>query len=216
MATADLALGVFKGIPLGLTNVGGVDLLFSGTVIPAVDKGTISLRPQGGAFALGYGVRVGALQESALVPGLSASFLRRKVPTLDADYVSGNDSLRVRTMSMTANSLRLVVSKRLLLLGVAAGIGQDVIDGATGLQAIVNETVAGTAQRSALTFPSLHERVTRSTAFVNASLSLLVARVVVEVGQSKGGAVRSTLNAFGGKTPSEGYLYGSVGVTTRF
>src|SRR5919202_3565207 len=32
----DAAVGVFKGLPLGLTNVGGVDLLFSASYVPEI------------------------------------------------------------------------------------------------------------------------------------------------------------------------------------
>src|SRR5690349_1949241 len=34
MPTADLAIGIFKGLPLALTNVGGVDLLVSASYVP--------------------------------------------------------------------------------------------------------------------------------------------------------------------------------------
>ena len=39
LPTADAAIGIFKGFPLALTNVGGVDALVSATYIPTIDDG---------------------------------------------------------------------------------------------------------------------------------------------------------------------------------
>ena len=39
MPTVDGAIGIFRGFPLGLTNVGGLDLLVSASYIPKVDAG---------------------------------------------------------------------------------------------------------------------------------------------------------------------------------
>src|SRR5215213_10072799 len=36
LPTADAALGIFRGVPLGLTNVGGIDLLVSATYVPSM------------------------------------------------------------------------------------------------------------------------------------------------------------------------------------
>ncbi len=42
MPTADLAIGIFKGIPLALTNVGGVDLLVSAAYLPEFNSSGVS------------------------------------------------------------------------------------------------------------------------------------------------------------------------------
>ncbi|HJQ12845.1 MAG TPA: hypothetical protein VJ840_17575, partial [Gemmatimonadaceae bacterium] len=68
MPTADLAIGVFKGIPLPLTNVGGIDLLVSASYVPEFDNSGVSVKVPNGSLKLGYGARVGILQESLLVP----------------------------------------------------------------------------------------------------------------------------------------------------
>ena len=113
-------------------------------------------------------------------------------------------------------SLRVAASKRFLLFGFAAGVGRDEIEGVGGLRAIVNETVQGTPARASLTFPTLREKVTRNTAFVNGSFGLPVARIVAEYGRSSAGTLRQTLNTFGGRQANETYTYGSVGITVRF
>src|SRR5438128_1147746 len=70
LPTADAAIGVFSGIPLPLTHVGGVDLLVSGMYVPTVSQGGFSVTPSTNV-QIGYGARVGLLQESLVVPGVS-------------------------------------------------------------------------------------------------------------------------------------------------
>ena len=161
-------------------------------------------------------MRVGALQESSLVPGVSVSYMRRKLPKVDFGYTPGNDTLRVANASVRASSIRVVASKRLPLIGFAVGVGRDVMEGRSEINAVVNETVAGTAQRATVTLPLLAEKVTRNTAFANVSVSILITRLVAEVGWSAKGDARPTLNSFGGRQANEGYRYGSLGFTTRF
>lgn len=214
--SVDVGVGLIKGLPLGITNVGGVDVLLSGTYLPTVERNGLSVGPSGSNLALGYGVRVGALQESALVPGVSVSYMRRKVPTVAMGFATGNDTLSVDNVAVTSNALRVVASKRFLLVGLAAGVGRDAIDATAGVRGIVNETVAGAPQRAVVVLDGLRNQVTRSTAFVNASVSLLILRVVAEYGVSSAGAVPTVTNRFGNRTPNEGYRYGSIGVTMRF
>ena len=217
LPSADAAIGLTSGIPFGLTNVGGVDLLVGATLLPKISQNRFQLDPKGtGGVALSYGVRVGALQESSLVPGVSVSYMRRRLPKVDFGYTPGNDTLRVANTSVRASSIRVVASKRLPLIGFAVGVGRDVIEGRSEINAVVNETVAGTAQRATVTLPLLAEQVTRNTAFANLSVSILISRLVAEVGWSAKGDARPTLNSFGGRQANEGYRYGSLGFTTRF
>lgn len=216
MASLDAAIGLFAGVPLGVTNVGGVDALLGVTAVPTISAGEFQLRPQGSSVALSYGVRVGLIQESAFVPGLSLSWLRRRMPTLDLDYTPSNDTLQARNIALTANTFRLVASKRFAAIGFAAGVGRDEITGTTGLRAIVNEPVAGGSGRAEIGFPALRESPKRTTAFVNASLGVPIARIVLELGRSRAGTLRETLNTFGDRRANEGYTYGSLGVTVRF
>lgn len=212
----DAAIGVFAGVPAGLTNVGGVDVLLGATYLPKVDEDEFSLAPQTSSFALSYGVRVGALQESSLIPGLSVSYMRRKLPTVSLGYASNNDTISVRNLAATSNSLRLVASKRIAVFGFAAGVGRDQIVNTAGVEAVVNETVLGVSQRGIVRLTDLRNEVTRNTAFVNASIGLLAARIVGELGWSAAGDKDPTLNTFDGRSANEGYRYGSLGVTIRF
>ncbi len=213
----DVGIGFIKGLPVGVTNIGGVDLLAGVTALPKVTQHVLQLHPQSSKVAFSYGVRVGVVQESAFVPGLSASYMRRRLPTLDVGYTPMDDTLQLSNTAVTANSLRITVSKRVVLLGLAAGVGRDHIDATSGLTATVNDVTAPAGQRRAvIVLPSLSQKVTRSSAFVNASLGLIVARVVAEFGWSSAGDVRQTVNTFGGRKANEGYRYASLGVTARF
>src|SRR6266550_7880779 len=131
MPTADLAIGVFKGIPLALTNVGGVDVLVSASYVPEFNNSGVSVKVPNGSLKLGYGARVGILQESLLVPGVSVSYLVRDLPTLNVSGSSNNDSLYVNNLSLKTKAWRVVASKSLLFLGLAAGFGQDKYDAST-------------------------------------------------------------------------------------
>ena len=216
MASLDAAIGMFEGLPLGLTNFGGVDVLLGAVQIPRVREGSFNMASAGASYAISYGARVGLLQESSLVPGISISYMRRKVPTLNVQYTPGNDTLNVNNFSLTANALRAVISKRFLLFGLSAGVGRDEIRGVTGVNAVVNETRVNVSTRTAITFPTFNEAVTRNSVFANASFGLFAARVVAEFGRSSAGTLRETLNTFGTHHANEAYSYESLGVTVRF
>src|SRR5436309_4869797 len=72
LPAVDGAIGIFKGLPLGLTNVGGIDLLVSASYVPTVgqsgDDFTVTPKTN---LKYGFGARVGLLQESLVVPGVS-------------------------------------------------------------------------------------------------------------------------------------------------
>ena len=214
---ADLAIGFFSGFPLGLTNVGGIDLLVGATYLPSISRNAFAFEPQGGGFGASYGVRVGALQESSIVPGVSVSWQRRQLPESDLSYTPSNDTLQISSIKVRSNAVRVVISKRLALVGLAAGVGQDRIASSSSMNAIVNEQVGSTLVRQTVSLSSLRQSVIRNTSFVNASFSLLVVRIVGEIGWSSKGTLQSpVVNSFGGRQANEGYRYGSLGLTARF
>lgn len=212
----DAAIGILPGIPAGLTNLFGVDAIVGVTYLPTVDKPRFDLSPAATNVAISYGVRVGALQESSLVPGISVSYVRRKLPTMTLGYIPGNDTITIKDFSATANALRLVVSKRIAFFGVSGGVGRDEIEGAASMSATANETLLGAPVRATIALPTLQSKVTRTTAFVSASLGLPIVRIVGELGASRAGDLVPTLNAFGGRRANDRYRYGTVGLALRF
>jgi hypothetical protein len=212
----DAAVGLFTGAPFGLTNIGGVDALLGATFLPSVSRNEFELKPRSGGFGFSYGVRVGVLQESSVVPGLGVSWQRRQLPQSDFSYTPGNDTLLVTGTSVHSDALRLVMSKRFALFGLAAGVGRDRIVSESNMTGVVNESFAGTPLRQSVSLTGLRETTSRNTVFANASFSLLVLRIVGEYGRSSAGTIRETVNSFGGRRANEAYNYGSLGITARF
>jgi len=206
MPAADAAIGIFKGIPLPLTNVGGVDLLLSASYIPQLNQDNVSVDADT-PLKLGYGVRLGALQESLLVPGISVTYLRRDLPKLTVTAGAGGDSLSVSGLDLETTAWRLVASKSLILFGVAGGIGRDTYKSSANVQGSV-PTVLG-RQRSGVIQQA--QTVTRATLFLDMSVNLPLLKLVGEIGQTSGGTI-STYNGFGGKPADASRLYGSIGL----
>ncbi|MEO7996685.1 MAG: hypothetical protein ABI852_04525 [Gemmatimonadaceae bacterium] len=211
--TVDVATGLYKGKPVGLTNVGGIDLLISITYVPDVNKGTVAIKSPGSGFALGYGLRVGVIQESAAMPGLSVSYRARKLPTTNIFYTPDNDTLTVTDASIDTKALRVVAGKHYKFLGVAGGFGRDDIDAKSLFKAVLNDPAP--VGRVAVTVPGARQKTTRNTAFVNLSLGLPKAQLVGEMGWSSAGKDQDTFNTFDGHKANDKYRYYSLGFTFR-
>lgn len=211
LPAADVAIGLFAGLPAGVTHVGGVDLLLGATYLPDASREGFSIDPAK-RFGFAYGARVGVLQESGLVPGLGVSWMRRRLPTTTFAYATADDSISVSDTRVRSDGVRVVMSKRLALLGLAVGVGRDAIETSAHIEAVVNDgAVSG---RACLT--GLRETMRRDNAFANLSYGIALVRIVGEVGYSRVGATRTTINQFGNRRANEGYRYGSIGITTRF
>jgi hypothetical protein len=215
MPTADLAIGLFKGIPLAITNVGGVDLLVSAAYLPEFDGNGVSVKVPNGSLKVGYGVRVGIIQESILTPGISVSYLRRDLPTVNIVGNTGNDSLAVNGLSLKTNAWRVVASKSLLLFGLAAGVGQDKYESSTDISAhVAARTVPPTPAANAGPV-GLSQTLTRTNYFADLSINLLILKLTGEIGQVSGGTI-NTFNTFSGKQAADSRVYGSVGARFGF
>ncbi|HEY2853181.1 MAG TPA: hypothetical protein VGJ18_10065 [Gemmatimonadaceae bacterium] len=212
LPSADGSLGIFKGLPLGLTNVGGVDLLLSAFYVPSVTANNVSVSPDS-PLKIGYGVRIGALQESLLVPGVSLTIMKRDLPKTTITGTSGGDSLIVRDLQDNTTSWRLVASKSLILFGLAAGVGQDKYDAKTSVQGVVQGTFGPLTNPRSQVIP-LTQSLTRTNYFADVSLNMLLAKVVGEIGMMSGGTI-NTYNKFD-SAPDKSRVYGSVGLRFGF
>lgn len=218
---ADVVVGLFRGIPLGVTNVGGLDLLVNATYLPALTTGGVQLREPNGSIKLGIGARLGILQESLLVPGVSATFVRRQLPEIQVIAPSGGDTLRVDNANVRADSWRLVVSKTLFIVALAAGAGQDRYHSTATVSAYVAPRVLDPSgpvvspASSAGPVP-FGQDVTRTTYFGDATLNILpIVKLIGEIGRASGGAVQ-TYNTFQGDTPNAARVFGSLGLRIGF
>ncbi|MFL5619032.1 MAG: hypothetical protein ACJ79A_11665 [Gemmatimonadaceae bacterium] len=208
LPTADAALGIFRGVPLGLTNVGGIDLLLSATYVPNVgDAGDdIQVKPDRN-WQFGYGARIGLLQESLVVPGVSFTYLKRDFPTTNITGSGSGVGIDVTDAKIKTSAFRIVASKSLVLFGLAAGVGQD----RYSESALVSGT-AGTFVSPQVTFD---QKLTRTNYFLDASLNLPVFKLIGEVGQVSGGTV-DTYNEFTTGRADKSRTYGSVGFRLGF
>ena len=205
----DVALGVFAGFPIGLTNIGGLDLLLGGSYVPEVDEDGFALSAPDGQLKLNYGARLGLVEETFSVPGVSVSYMRRELPTLDVVAVADDDSLSVTDARVRVDSWRAVVGKRFLVASLAAGIGQDRYDSEAAVSAVVRDGLLFRQQVS--TAEPFSQEITRTNLFANLSLNFLALRLVGEIGRSWGGEA-PTFNTFAGTSADASRLYGSVGL----
>lgn len=213
MPAAEAAIGVFKGIPLALTNIIGLDLLVSATYVPDTERDNVIITPEN-PLQFAYGVRIGALQESLIVPGVSFTLLKRDLPTLSitgtsSTAITGPVTLSVTDASIKTTAWRVVASKNLILFGLAAGFGQDLYKSNATAQA----TTAGQTSSPV----SLTQSMTRNSAFLDASLNLPLLRLIGEIGFVSGGREpEGAVNDFAGKSIVASRLYGSIGMRVGF
>jgi len=215
LPTADLAIGLFKGIPLALTNVGGVDLLVSAAYLPEFDGDGVSIRVPDGSLKLGFGARVGLLQESLIVPGVSVTYLRRDLPTTNIVATTGGDNLTISDLSVKTDAWRVVASKSLIFFGVAVGGGQDRYKSSTDISAHVAARTVPPSPEANMGPVSLEQSLTRTNMFANLSVNLLLLKLTGEIGQVSGGEI-STFNTFNGKQAADSRIYGSIGARFGF
>ena len=204
----DASVGLFKGIPVGITYVGGVDAIVSAAYVPDMKSGSVRVFAPDGSLKVGYGGRVGIMSESVLTPGISVTYLQRELPRTTIVATAGDNSLTVQDLKITARSWRVVASKSFLVLGVAAGIGQDEYRVRTAL----TYDVAGSRPQEPLTLSVSPER---TNMFVDLSLTPLpLVRIVGELGRVWGGDMDS-YNRFD-PAVDDPRFYGSVGLRIGF
>ena len=199
-----------------MTNVGGVDLLLSAAYLPEFDGDGVSVRVPSGSLKIGYGARVGVLQESLLVPGLSVTYLRRDLPVTNIAATSADDSLYVNDLTVKTDAWRVVASKSLLMFGIAVGAGQDTYESSADIRASVAPRPGFTTTRftAAPTSP-ISQKITRTNVFADLTVNLLILKLTGEIGQVSGGEI-STFNTFEGKQPADSRVYGSIGARFGF
>ena len=207
MPTIDVAAGVFKGIPLGVTTVGGVDLIASVAYLPEYNGTEFSVKPKS-STAIGFGARVGLLQEGLTSPGVGFSFVTRKLPVTTLSSTQSGSSFAVDELDVKSTAWRLTVSKSLLILGVAAGVGKDKY---TNSIKDIQATMSG---GPTITTPTLKSEVTRTNYFVDLSMNLFLAKLVATVGQVSGGDIK-TYNSYD-NSADKSRLYASGGVRIGF
>lgn len=215
LPAVDGALGLFRGVPLGVSYAGGVDLLLSASYLPGYESanGRLKIETPDGPVNVGWGARVGLLEESLVTPAVSVTWLTRNLPTTNLVSTTTNDTLAVNGLAVRTRAWRVVASKNLLVLSLAVGAGQD------------DYRSEGTLFLSLLEAPScfpdrcraervyrFEGRARRTNAFLDVTTSLPFAKLSAEIGMVRGGgAGLATYNSFAGERASDTRFYGSVG-----
>jgi hypothetical protein len=202
----DFAIGVYKGFPIGVTRIGGVDLLGSVTYLPEIEGDGASIIPTDGSMKISMGVRVGLLEQSLVVPGVSFSYLVRDLPTVDLGVSAGNASLDIDDFSVKTTSWRLSAQKNLLLFQLSAGYGQDTYDAAS--------VISGQVDVFPIAPVNVSQDLKRTSMYGSLGINLLLAKIIAEVGQVSGGDV-TTFNTFA-EAADKSRLYGSIGARISF
>ena len=207
---ADVAIGLFKGLPLGLTNFGGIDLLLSAIYLPEFDGSNVALELPDGGLKIGYGARVGLLQESLVIPGVSFTWLKRDLPKANITGTTAaaglEADLAVNDLEVSTTAWRVVASKSLVMFGLALGAGQDKYESSAN---VVGRSSAANGEAR------VEQNLTRTNYFADLSMNLMLLKIIGEVGMVQGGEVE-TFNQWDGKQAADKRLYGSVGMRLSF
>ncbi|GAC1517147.1 MAG: hypothetical protein NVS1B4_16260 [Gemmatimonadaceae bacterium] len=211
MPIVDAAIGIFAGLPVGLTNVGGLDLLVSASYLPEFTNSALTVKTPSGSLKIGYGARLALLQESLLVPGVSVSYIRRDLPTVNiAGTTSGvppaQGTVAVNKLVNNVGSFRVTASKSFITFGLAAGIGRDTYEGSA--------TITGAYGGQSKTV-DVSQTMTRANLFADAYFNLGLAKLVGEIGMASGGTMQ-TYNSFVDKKADDSRVYGSAGLRFGF
>ena len=204
------AAGIYGGMPSGLL---AVDLLLSAQLLPtnqidnlAVEQGARRLGDV--ALGLGYGARIGIVSELGPLPAVSASVMRRDIPTLSYGDLDAGDQYRY-AVDLHATNLRLVASKHLASLEVGAGLGWDQYTG--------DATIRFRDPASDTLEPAIDLDLDQSRAllFLDAGLDLGVVRLAGEFGYQTG-KDQDLSTDFENFDTTSGKIFGSLGLRVTF
>jgi hypothetical protein len=201
------ALGLFGGIPLGVTHAFALDALVSATYVPELTRSNVAISVPDGSLKLGYGARLGVLAESFATPSVSLTYLKRDLPVTSIAATSGDDNIAVSGISVKTTAWRAVAGKSVGFLGLAVGGGQDEYDSRATGTVRVNEsgiTVDGGPY-------ALAQKVKRSNMFADLSINFPFIKFAAEIGRVSGGKI-DTYNTFSGKRADDALTYASVGI----
>lgn len=180
----DVTVGLYQGMSLAPTvgGFGSVDLLASVSVLPLPSgEGFDDTSPASWAL----GARVGVLRESFTAPGVSVSAMYRRLGNVtfgSVELVDTDAYFRMSDYSVT--SLRGVVGKRVLGIGLTGGAGYDRYSSAvTGR--VRDPRVAAPDNQVQLAADPLKQN--RTSLFGNVSFTLLILNMAAELGWQTGG-----------------------------
>ncbi|MBA4156165.1 MAG: hypothetical protein H0X65_01655 [Gemmatimonadetes bacterium] len=239
-----VSAGVFPGISVrpGIGGIGSVDVLGSATWLPFNVVDTRGLASDVSEFAYGVGGRLGLLRESFIMPAASVSVMYRRLGRVSYgdvcpagvgadliagtgrgyDFVAGACAVTGDpgefAIDLSSWSGRAAVSKRLLGLGLAGGLGYDRYRSDVSFGVGATATIPGIgAQPVYIRGSGLRLDQDRWSAFVSGSYTLLITTVAAEAGWMQGGnGLQGFDAAASGFDPRRGTLFGGLGLRVSF
>jgi hypothetical protein len=204
------SLGLYGGMPSGLL---AVDLLGSAQLLPANQIDNFSVDADARrigdiALGLGYGARIGLLKEMGPLPAISVSIMRRDIPELTYGDINAGDGFSY-AVDLNATNLRLIASKKLMVLDLAAGIGWDKYTGDALIR--FRDPITLVAQPDI----PLELNNSRALGFINAGLSLSAVRLTGELGY-QAGKDQNLSSDFEDFDTTKGKLFAGLGLRVGF
>ena len=212
----DVGVGLFKGFQAGLTRLFSLDGIVNVAYLPDVDVEEVSLAVPGKRFKFGYGGRIGLTRDAHLIPAISASYIKRDLPTADLTATfqggtGGTDALSLTGFSVGTEAYRLSVSKKLGFIEIGGGAGRDTYDTRLNISASVNE--GGNSGGASTT---LVQQTKRDVVYASLAFNLPLLKLAAEVGQSSGGTSLNTFNTFVDGGQNEARRFASAGIRISF
>jgi hypothetical protein len=214
MVSADAGIGLWRGLSLGVTHVGGIDALVTMTYLPNISNGgsadQTNFAVVGSHEKFGYGFRLGLLEESAVTPGVSFAWVQRNLPvitasaTVDAAGANPGGTIALQDFTVKTSDWRITAGKSFLIFGLSAGVGQDKYDANSTISASINTNPTPSLTPTAFA-------MTRTNIFVGAYVNLFVFKLEGELGEVSGGKVPAAFNTYG-SDPAKSRSYFTLGL----
>jgi hypothetical protein len=206
----DGSLGLYPGMKGGLF---AVDVLGSAQLLPVDQVDNIALDPDATrvgsiGVGLGYGARVGVLRGVGPLPDVSVSVMRRDIPRISYGNVPAGDRYGYG-VDLHATNLRLIASKQVAVLDMAAGLGWDKYTGNAIIQ--FRDPLTNAVQPNV----AVELNNSRVLGFVNAGLSLSMVRLTGEIGY-QGGKDQRLSTDFEDFDTTTGKFFAGLGLRVSF
>jgi hypothetical protein len=137
----DGAFGVWRGIRIGETYFGGLNVLGRVALLSRYGDTPLDVSSDDN-LAFGFGFRMGILEESARTPGIAVSWMAHGLPAIAfgpdplQTTAGGAISLALRSTDMDARQFRIAASKEFGAIGVTAGYGSNSLTGTAAFSAV--------------------------------------------------------------------------------
>jgi hypothetical protein len=204
------SVGLYKGMTGGLM---ALDFLGSAQLLPTTQIANFSVdqnarRIGSIALGLGYGARVGLLRGLGPVPDVSVSVMRRDIPRVTYGNVAAGDQYSYG-VDLHSTNLRLIASKQVAILDLAAGVGWDKYTGNAIVQ--FRDPITGVMQPNVL----VDLDNSRVLGFVNGGFSMGVVRLTGELGY-QGAKDQDLSTNFEDFDTTKGKLFAGLGLRVSF